>query len=85
MELLRLFGMTDCFDVVPIWPNDESPVVVRVVLRAQAWRTVVFASSRKRRRVELPDLLCLEAPATDFWTPSRFQVCRRQLVRNPRQ
>ena len=49
--------MTDCFDVVPIWPRDKSAVVVGVVLRAQPRRSVVFASGGKRSSVELPNLL----------------------------
>ena len=32
------------FDVVPVWTNDESCIVVRVVLRAQTRRTIVFAT-----------------------------------------
>lgn len=49
--------MTHGFDVVSIRANNESTIVVWVVLRPQTWRPVVFAASRKCRSVELPDLL----------------------------
>ena len=45
--------MADHLNVVPIRPNDESRVVVLVVLRAKTWRTVVFCSRVKRGFVEV--------------------------------
>jgi len=44
------------FDVVPVRTNDESCVVVRVVLRAQAWRTIVIAPRLESCAVEVLDL-----------------------------
>ena len=44
------------FDVVPIRTNDESGIVVRVVLRAQTRRTIVLAPRLKSRTVEVFDL-----------------------------
>ena len=56
MEGLGVWCMTDGFDVVPIWPDDECTVVVGVVLRPQPRAAVIFTTSSKRCSVELPDL-----------------------------
>src|SRR5215831_3977081 len=54
------FGfVADHFDVVPVRTNDESCVVVRVVVRAQTRRTVVFATRLQRRAIESFDLLAI--------------------------
>ena len=47
------------FDVVPVRADDESCIVVRVVLRAQTRRTVVFATRLQRRAIEGVDLLAI--------------------------
>src|SRR5207244_8001135 len=39
------------FDVVPVGTNDESCIVVRVVLGAQARRTIVLATRLQRRAI----------------------------------
>lgn len=44
------------FDVVPVRTNDERCVVVRVVVRAQARRTIVFPARLQRRTMESFDL-----------------------------
>ncbi len=41
--------MANGFDVVPVRTNDESRIVVRVVLRAQTRSTVVLATGRQGR------------------------------------
>jgi hypothetical protein len=41
--------MANGFDVVPVRTNDESRIVVRVVLRAQTRSTIVFATGRQGR------------------------------------
>ena len=43
-------------DVVPVWANDESRIVVRVVVRTQARRTIVFSARRQSRSIESFDL-----------------------------
>ena len=48
--------MANDFDVVPVRANDESRVVVRVVLRAQTWRTIVIAPCFESCAVEVFDL-----------------------------
>lgn len=45
------------FDVVPVGADDEGCVVARVVLRADAGRTVVTATRLQRRTMERVDLL----------------------------
>jgi hypothetical protein len=56
IRLLRIRFMANRFDVVPIWTNDESCVVVRVVLRTQTRRAIVFAARLKSRTVEIFNL-----------------------------
>ena len=48
--------MANHFDVVPVRANDESCIVVRVVVRAQARRTIVFATRLQSRAIESFDL-----------------------------
>src|SRR5437868_2469848 len=58
------------FDVVPVRSNDESCIVVRVVLRAQTRRTIVFATRLQTGAMESFDLLA---------TPGRerqVEMCR---------
>ena len=43
------------FDVVPIRTNDESCIVIRVVVRAQTRRTIVYATRLQRRAIESLD------------------------------
>ena len=50
------------FDVVPVRTNDESCVVVRVVVRAQTRRTIVFATRLHSRAIESFDLLAILGP-----------------------
>ena len=57
MDRLSLGLVTHRFDIVPVRSDDESRIVVRVVLRAQARRTVIFATRRQRRAIERVDLL----------------------------
>ena len=47
------------FDVVPVWTNDESCIVVRVVVRAQTRRTIVLATRLQSRAIESFDLLAI--------------------------
>src|SRR5262245_13576050 len=47
------------FDVVAVRTNDERCIVVRVVLRAQTGRTIVFATRLKSRAIESFDLLAI--------------------------
>src|ERR1700704_3838443 len=47
------------FDVVPVRTNDESCIVVRVVVRAQTRRTIVFATRLQSRAIESFDLLAI--------------------------
>ena len=51
--------MANHFDVVPVRTDDESCVVVRVVLLAQTRRTIVFATRRQGRVIESFDLLAM--------------------------
>src|SRR5258708_33417469 len=59
MEGLGLGFVANHFDVVPVRTNDESCVVVRVVVRAQTRRTVVFATRLQSRAIESFDLLAI--------------------------
>src|SRR5437868_12954710 len=59
MEGLGLGFVANHFDVVPVRTNDESCIVVRVVVRAQTRRTVVFATRRQSRAIESFDLLAI--------------------------
>ena len=56
---LGLGFVANHFDVVPVRTDDESRVVVRVVLRAQTRRTIVFATRRQGRVIESFDLLAM--------------------------
>src|SRR5437899_5187703 len=59
MEGLGLGFVANHFDVVPVRTNDESCIVVRVVLRAQTRRTIVFATRLQSRAIESFDLLAI--------------------------
>jgi hypothetical protein len=50
------------FDVVPVRTNDESCVVVRVVVRVQTRRAIVFATRLYSRAIESFDLLAILGP-----------------------
>src|ERR1700676_3816242 len=52
MEGLGLGFVANHFDVVPVRTNDESCIVVRVVVRAQTRRTIVFATRLQSRGIE---------------------------------
>ena len=51
--------MANHFDVVPVWAYDECGIVVRLVVRAQTRRTIVFAASGQRRAIKRVDLLAI--------------------------
>jgi len=57
MDGLGLGFVANHFDVVPIRANDESCIVVRVVVRAQARRAIVFATRLQSRAIESLNLL----------------------------
>ena len=59
MEGLGLVFVANRFDVVTVRTNDESSIVVGVVMRAQARRTIVFATRLQRRAIESVDLLAI--------------------------
>ena len=59
MEGLGLGFVANHFDVVPVRTNDESCIVVRVVVRAQTRRTIVFATRLQSRAIESFDLLAI--------------------------
>src|SRR5436853_7721853 len=59
MEALRLRFLANHFDVVPVRTNDESCIVVRVVVRAQTGRTIVFATRLQSRAIESFDWLMI--------------------------
>ena len=59
MEGLGLGFVANYFDVVPIRTNDESCIVLRVVVRAQTGRTIVFATRLQSRAIESFDLLAI--------------------------
>ena len=59
MEGLGLGFVANHFDVVPVRTNDESCIVVRVVVRAQTRRTIVFATRLHSRAIESFDLLAI--------------------------
>ena len=50
IDWLGLGFVANHFDVVPVRANDESCIVVRVVLRAQTRRAIVFATASKAAR-----------------------------------
>ena len=57
MEGSGLGFVANHFDVVPVRTNDESCIVVRVVVRAQTRRTIVFATRFQSPAIESVDLL----------------------------
>src|SRR4026208_2583669 len=59
MDGLGFGFVANRFDVVPVRTNDESCVVVRVVVRAQTRRTIVFATRLQSRAIESFDLLAI--------------------------
>jgi hypothetical protein len=59
MENSGLVFVANNFDVVPVRSNDESRIVVRVVVRAQARGTVVFATRLQGCTIESVDLLAI--------------------------
>ena len=59
MEGLGLGLVANHFDVVPIRTNAKSRIVVRVVVRAQTRRTIVFATRLQSRAIESFDLLAM--------------------------
>jgi len=59
MDGLGLGFVANHFDVVPVRTNDESCVVVRVVVRAQTRRTIVLAAGLQGRSIESFDLLAI--------------------------
>src|SRR5262252_8372211 len=59
MEGLGLGFVANHFDVVPVRTNDVSCVIVRVVVRAQTRRTIVFATRLDGRAIESFDLLAI--------------------------
>ncbi len=56
-EVLDLGFVANHFDVVPVRANDEGCIVVRVVVRAQTGRAIVFATGCQSRAMESFDLL----------------------------
>ena len=59
MEASGLGFVANHFDVVPVRTDDESCIVVPVVMRAQTRRTVVFATRLQSRAMESFDLLAI--------------------------
>jgi hypothetical protein len=59
MEGLSLGFVANHFDVVPVRTNYEGGIVVRVVVRAQTRRTIVFATRLQSRAMESFDLLAI--------------------------
>src|SRR5713226_2170486 len=59
MEGLSLRFVANHLDVVPVRTNDESCVVVRVVVRAQTRLTIVFATRLQSGAIESFDLLAI--------------------------
>ena len=72
MEGLGLGFVANHFDVVPVRANDESCIVVRVVLRAPTRCTIVFATRLHSRAIESFDLLAILG--------GERQVKRRRLL-----
>ena len=56
MEGLGLGFVANRFDVVPVRTNDESCIVISVIVRAQTRRTIVFATRLQSRAIESFDL-----------------------------
>ena len=59
MEGLGLGFVTNRFDVVSVRANDESCIVVRVVVRAQTRRAIVCSARLQSRAIESCDLLAI--------------------------
>jgi len=59
MEALGFGFVANHFDVVPVRTNDESCIVVRVVMRTQTRRPVVLTAGRQSRAMESLDLLAI--------------------------
>src|SRR5438034_4824148 len=59
MEGLGLGFVANHFDVVPVRTKDESCIVVRVVVRAETRRTIVFATCLQSGTIESFDLLAI--------------------------
>src|ERR1700758_1563339 len=59
IDWLGLGFVANHFDVVPVRTNDESCVVVRVVVRAQTRCTIVFATCLQSCAIEIFDLLAI--------------------------
>ena len=59
IDLLCHGFVANRFDVVPVRTNDESGIVVDVVLRAEPRRAIVFAARLQRRAIETVDLLAI--------------------------
>src|SRR5262249_23263648 len=59
VEGLRLGFVANHFDVVPVRTKGESCIVVRVVLRAQTRRTIVFAPRLHSRAIESVNLVAI--------------------------
>ena len=62
MEGLSLGCVANHFDVVPVRTNDESCIVVRVVVWTQTRRTIVFATRLQSGAIESFDLLATLGP-----------------------
>src|SRR5439155_11626978 len=56
---LGLGFVANHFDVVPVRTNDESCIVISVIVRAQTRRTIVFATRLQSRAIESFDLLAI--------------------------
>ena len=59
IEGLGLGFVANRFDVVPVRADDESCIVVCVVVRAQTRRTIVFTARLQSRAIEIFDLLAI--------------------------
>src|SRR4029078_8874132 len=59
IDWLGLGFVANHFDVVLVRTDDESCIVVRVVLRAQTRRTIVFTARLESRAIESFDLLAI--------------------------
>ena len=59
LDGLGLGFVANHFDVVPVRANDEGCIVVRVVVRAQTRRAIVFAARLQSRAIESFDLLAI--------------------------
>ncbi len=79
MEGLGLGFVANHFDVVSVRTNDESCIVVRVVVRAQTRRTIVFATRLQSRAIESFDLLAILASETTA-TPSGSSALRKNAL-----